>query len=294
MENKDAVRQQYDVEASYYDDIYSGEVYPADVFRRDFVVDRLTNDDSIETVLDIGCGTGVTLLPLLEAGLDAEGFDFSEKMLEEAREKLRDAGFDTDRARKGDLTEGIPGEKQYDAVVALGVLPHFEDLVPPLSTIRERVADDGEIWVQLRNDLFDLFTLNEYSYEFFQDELLDDVDLSPSADAALEQRFRDACGLSGANAEVNPRQNGNASVDNEKFEHPSYQHFHNPLTVSSAFSDAEFEVEDLYWFHYHAMPPEFEEKFEEEFVEQSLALEDPTDWRGHFLASVFMVEASAA
>jgi 2-polyprenyl-3-methyl-5-hydroxy-6-metoxy-1,4-benzoquinol methylase len=38
-------------------------------------------------VLEVGCGTGRILLPLLEAGVDADGIDLFEPMLECARRK---------------------------------------------------------------------------------------------------------------------------------------------------------------------------------------------------------------
>jgi SAM-dependent methyltransferase len=40
-------------------------------------------------VLDVGCGTGRLLLPLLESGVDVEGLDLSVPMLERLREKAR-------------------------------------------------------------------------------------------------------------------------------------------------------------------------------------------------------------
>jgi len=44
-------------------------------------------------VLEVGCGTGRILLPLLEAGVDADGIDLFEPMLECARRKAAAKGF---------------------------------------------------------------------------------------------------------------------------------------------------------------------------------------------------------
>ena len=44
-------------------------------------------------VLDLGCGTGRVLLPLLEAGVDADGVDSSRAMIGLARRKARAKGF---------------------------------------------------------------------------------------------------------------------------------------------------------------------------------------------------------
>jgi SAM-dependent methyltransferase len=44
-------------------------------------------------VLEVGCGTGRVLLPLLEAGVDADGVDLFPAMLERARAKAAARGF---------------------------------------------------------------------------------------------------------------------------------------------------------------------------------------------------------
>ena len=47
-----------------------------------------------EPALDLGCGTGRLLVPLLEAGLDVDGTDVSPDMLERARQAGEAAGID--------------------------------------------------------------------------------------------------------------------------------------------------------------------------------------------------------
>ena len=44
-------------------------------------------------VLDIGCGTGRVMLPMLQAGIDVVGMDLSPHMLKLAADKLNRAGF---------------------------------------------------------------------------------------------------------------------------------------------------------------------------------------------------------
>jgi SAM-dependent methyltransferase len=44
-------------------------------------------------ILEAGCGTGRLLIPLLEAGLDVEGFDASEPMLEICKERCDERGL---------------------------------------------------------------------------------------------------------------------------------------------------------------------------------------------------------
>jgi SAM-dependent methyltransferase len=53
-------------------------------------LERLARDHGLQgrRVLDVGCGTGKSLLPLLERGYEASGVDVSAEMLAQARAKL--------------------------------------------------------------------------------------------------------------------------------------------------------------------------------------------------------------
>ena len=278
MENE--ARDHYDDIAGRYDDIYDDEdTYPAQQICRDIAVDIVRGSDTeIGRVLDIGCGTGRSMLPLLEDGVDVRGFDFSREMVTEARENLAEHGFDPDLVVQGDLNEGIPIDGKFDAVISLGALPHVDDKQRALERIDAVTREGGVVLVQLRNMLFNLFTLNEYSYGFVFQELLSDVDLPTEARRALEERLQEAFETE------SPTVDDLDAMDNSGA-------FSNPLTVEETFGDVGFEVEELYFHHYHAMLPEFASEFGDSFRRESLRLEEPDDWRGYLLASAFLVEA---
>ena len=68
--------------------------------------------------------------------------------------------------------------------------------------------------------------------------------------------------------------------------------FHNPLTIENdLFKPCGFEVIDILFYHYHALPPIFEAKNPKLFKELSLKLEDPYDWKGNLMASTYLVVA---
>jgi SAM-dependent methyltransferase len=70
--------------------------------------------DAKGPVLDLCCGTGRLLLPILEAGVDADGVDLNESMLERARAKAAAAGF-TPRLVVGDMRD-FEMPRRYGAV----------------------------------------------------------------------------------------------------------------------------------------------------------------------------------
>ena len=64
---------------------------------------------------------------------------------------------------------------------------------------------------------------------------------------------------------------------------------HNPFVLRAKVEEAGFKDVEVLFYHYHCLPPMFEAAMPEEFRKQSVAMENPRDWRGHFMASAFIV-----
>ena len=75
-------------------------------------------------VLDLGCGWGRVLKPVMDRGADAIGFDISQKMLVLAREHLKKKGQSHVLVR-GDGTALPFRENSFDMVYSLLVLQHL-------------------------------------------------------------------------------------------------------------------------------------------------------------------------
>lgn len=77
------------------------------------------------SVVDIGCGMGVLGTRLCAAGLDVTGLDFSDKMLEIARERMPEA-----RLIQWDFRNGLPETikmRSMDAVICTYAIHHLTD-----------------------------------------------------------------------------------------------------------------------------------------------------------------------
>ena len=110
------------------------------------VVSAHTIDQRIETILDLGCGTG-RFSEALAVRFDAEvvGVDPSEKMLDQARQKRRDPRV---RYEPG-CGEEIPlPDKSIDLVFMAMVFHHFNN--PPLAAreIRRVLRDRGTVFLR--------------------------------------------------------------------------------------------------------------------------------------------------
>jgi len=83
-------------------------------------------DLRFKSVLEIGCGTGKNTAFLAQIGEYINALDFSEGMIEKAREKVKAENV---RFSMADLTQKWPCEDWvYDLIVCNLVLEHIEDL----------------------------------------------------------------------------------------------------------------------------------------------------------------------
>jgi len=79
-----------------------------------------------DSILEIGCGTGKNTAFLVETGDRVHALDFSQGMIEKAREKVQAKNV---RFEVADLTQAWPCEAgAYDLLVCSLVLEHIQDL----------------------------------------------------------------------------------------------------------------------------------------------------------------------
>lgn len=265
---EDAVRACYSTwPTSYYDEYYGeGAGYPP--VHRELLV-RLLRDAGARSLLDAGCGPASFLRDLAGTELELSGFDLTPEMVEEGRRVLGDrAALWQGSVLDADAFRGGP----YDAAVCIGVLPHVPAEVDEvvLANLHGAVRRGGLAVVEARNQLFALFTLNRYSYELFRDELIrttDEESLAP-----LRERFR---------MDLPPVRRG-------RVDEPGYDEVlsrtHNPFVLAAQMRAAGFADVRPLFYHYHALPPLLAPR-----PEDGIALEDPDDWRGHFMASAFLL-----
>lgn len=122
--------------ARYYDSISKGydELYGGEQLSKARIVLDLIKPKKTDKLLDVGCGTGFFLEI---CGCDATGIDPSEELLKQA---------------KGNVVQGsaekLPfDDNNFDFVVSLTAIHHFEDLDKALSEIKR--VGKGKVVVSL-------------------------------------------------------------------------------------------------------------------------------------------------
>lgn len=115
------------------------------------VLDRLlagADVKSDQSVLDIGCGTGASVLALCErVGPEGavEGLDIAAQMLEKARQRAQEAGHDNARFTLSDAQVHPFAPQQYDQVVSRFGVMFFEDTVAAFANIARAVKPGGRM-----------------------------------------------------------------------------------------------------------------------------------------------------
>lgn len=88
----------------------------------------LLGDIKGKTVLDLGCGTGENLLPLIKRGASVIGMDISPDLVDLARQRLRDNGIDDGAATlqvRSVYETGLP-DGSVDIVFSMALLHHLD------------------------------------------------------------------------------------------------------------------------------------------------------------------------
>ncbi|MBZ0317116.1 MAG: class I SAM-dependent methyltransferase [Anaerolineae bacterium] len=126
-------------------------------------------------ILDLGCGTGISLEFFSAQRMMTTGVDVSEGMIDITRQRLEAASVDATLVCE-DVRRYTPVEKSFDLVISIGDVMNYISSVRDLEAIFQKVnyaLDSG------RTFLFDLRTLRSLAEDFGQktQELVNNEDL---------------------------------------------------------------------------------------------------------------------
>lgn len=154
----------YEALAGAYDDFTSA--YQAEAWTAKLEAKALRWDIPGRRLLDVGCGTGKSFLPMLQRGWKVVGCDVSPAMLEVAREKVGDAV----PLHVADVRE-LPVLGEFDLIWALNDTLNYlmseGELEAALTAMRGNLAAGGIL-------LFDLNTIHSMR-EMFANEIVREV-----------------------------------------------------------------------------------------------------------------------
>ncbi|MCA9291920.1 MAG: class I SAM-dependent methyltransferase [Phycisphaerales bacterium] len=295
-----AVQACYEGWSGRYHDEYYGDAAPYPPVHVDLIRDLLRASRPA-TLLDAGCGPATVLRALDDLAGDRFGFDLTPAMVDEARRVLAPQNVPDSHVWCGNVVDAAAfrcpdpsAPPTFDATLCIGVLPHIpadrDDTV--LDHLCASVSSGGRLIVEARNALFALFTFNRYTRAFVTDALLRLDARRAAADATTRAMLDDVESdlASLVRDDLPPRRRGDdagAGYDD------ILSRTHNPFELAAACRARGLRDVEVLFYHYHALPPMFESRAPAYFRELSLAMEDPRDWRGHVMASAFLVTGVA-
>ena len=139
-------------------------------------------------------------------------------------------------------------------------------------------------YISFRNLLFSMFTLNRYSKDFFLDTLM--PHLNEIEAKKIEEDFNKRFAIQYPRHRIKNKAGG-VGYDTIQAE------FHNPLTIKEVAKNAGFNKSEIFFYHFHPAPPMYENDIisKKSYRKLCISMEkNPTDWRGHFMCSAFMLE----
>ena len=142
--------------------------YPAQKF--DHFAERLPDDLSGKSVIDIGCNAGFYSIEMKRRGADRVlGIDSDERYLAQARLATEVLGFNDIEFAQVDVYDVAALGERFDFIIFMGVLYHLRHPLLALDLIREHVAGDMLLFQSMQRGSKNVLSV-EPDYEFAQSD----------------------------------------------------------------------------------------------------------------------------
>ncbi len=287
-----SVSSHYDGSAASYSEqfdperIWTNEEYPANYFRLQ-LVQRLLAEAGVTSLYELGVGDATPLSTIGSTGIRVAGHDISPEMVKFARANMEARGLDPalisllDAQDAGAIAAERELRGEFDAVMALGVIPHVSDDNAFVAAMDTFVRPGGRLILQFRNSMFSMFTFNRLTREFILDELLVGVPEEIRVVVAADLDAR----LAVDKPPVRTRPTGDGYDE-------ILSRFHNPFELAQVVEKHGFSGVKYHWYNYHPAYPMIADQIAARaYREAQVALEHEGTWRGMFLCSAGIIEA---
>jgi SAM-dependent methyltransferase len=251
--------------------------YPANVKRLQIIIGLLEKHKP-KKVIDAGCGAGMPLIEIKKRGFNIYGYDKAKNMVLEAKDNLANNRLSTDLI----FYDNFENPKKIknnsvDCILGMGTFFYAKNFKKTILNQKNKLKKNGRLIFSLRNKLFDISTLNNYTKK-----ILDEIyEIKYLKNDTWKRKYKNLT-------------KGFADRKKHKFKNIDEEGVlslvHNPLSIASEMLELGLKCEGIYFYHFHSLPPLFENFDKLYFRKISWKMENPTDWRGFLLASGFIVD----
>ena len=251
------------------------------------MVRKILADAGVKSLYEHGVGDATPLVTIASDGVRVAGNDVSPEMVKFARANMEKHDLDPelinllDVQDAGSLTFERERAGEFEAVMALGVIPHVSDDQAFVSSMDLFLKPGGRLILQFRNSMFSMFTFNRLTKEFVMDELLEGVSNSVRdvVEADLDQRLA----VDKPPLRTRPTGDGYDEI---------LSRFHNPFELSEIVKANGYSDIKFHWYNYHPAYPMIAGQIDPKVYRQAqMDLEGDQTWRGMFLCSAGVIEA---
>jgi SAM-dependent methyltransferase len=132
--------------ADIYDDLYSDKDYESECDFLEGLFQRFGHGN-VQSILDLGCGTGGHAIPLARRGYKVLGIDRSARMLAIANQKAKEAMLSDEVKFDVANVQNVKLNKAFDVVISMFAVLSYQisndELFSTISTARRHVKNGG-------------------------------------------------------------------------------------------------------------------------------------------------------
>lgn len=215
-------------------------------------------------IFDFGCGNAVLFKKFLENEVLITGVDISKEMINDAEKWLESMGYDKNLAQLGGIEKlKSISDSTLDALFSFNVIAYLSDSEEMFfyKEAARVIKPGGYLLVTHSNELFDMFTLNRFTIDFFRNNF-----------NLVEKELK----------ELEKILEKTKDVPENKI---TYNIRENPLNYGIKLKNYGFKQERIEFINFHEVPPVISENADGYL--NTLEIKEIDKWKLNFQCSTF-------
>ncbi len=224
--------------------------------RNGYVLKVIREHAATTSVLDVGCGSGDLVCDIARQGVAATGVDFAAEMIEIAQKKAQQQGLAQAQFYCASIFDFDLIARRYDLISANGFIEYISlgELDKFLALAYQALRPGGSLVVGSRNRLFNIFSMNNYTfYEIEQGNV--PLLLREAAFLAAGTDLSELLDLGTAPLQDSATTHANTGID------VTTRYQFTPIQLMKMLQVHGFEMRQIYPVHIHSVPPSFKQQY---------------------------------